>query len=52
MTSLVVGTILCMVGFLVARTMAAIGALAADQSIEVEREIPDATGAGVSPPAS
>jgi hypothetical protein len=42
------------VGFLVAPTMAAIGALAAlaaDYSIEVERDTPDSTDTGVSPPA-
>jgi hypothetical protein len=42
------------VGFFVAPTMAAIGALAAlaaDYSIEVERDTPDSTDTGVSPPA-
>ena len=43
------------VGFLVAPTAAAIGALAAlaaDYSIDVERDIPDSTGASVYPPAN
>jgi hypothetical protein len=43
-----------LVGFLVAPTMAAIGALAAlaaDYSIEVERETPDSTHTGVTPSA-
>jgi hypothetical protein len=43
-----------MVGFFVAPTIAAIGALAAlaaDYSIEVERDTPDSTETGVTPPA-
>ncbi len=42
------------VGFFVAPTMAAIGAiaaLAADYTIEVERDTPDSTATGASPPA-
>ena len=54
-TAMEVPVTLGVVGFLVAPTAAAIGALAAlaaDYSIDVERDIPDSTGASVYPPAN
>jgi hypothetical protein len=54
-TAMEVPVTLGVVGFIVAPTIAAVGAfaaLAADYSIEVERDIPGPTDAGVSPPAS